>query len=77
MASLVRVFSELLRQARLKSGLTQEELAGKTRLTREYISLLERGKRSPTIGVFIRVTRAVGLSPADLIQQIEKSITGK
>ncbi|MEI8194341.1 MAG: helix-turn-helix transcriptional regulator [Phycisphaerae bacterium] len=68
------MFSDLLQQARLKAGMTQEELAGKVHLTREYISLLERGKRTPTIAVFIRITRAVGLSPADLIEQIEKSM---
>ena len=67
------MFGKLLRQARLKAGMTQEVLAGKTRLTREYISLLESGKRSPTIAVFIRLARAVGLAPSDLIQQIEKN----
>jgi transcriptional regulator with XRE-family HTH domain len=71
------MFGELLRQTRLKAGMTQEALAGKTRLTREYISLMELGKRTPTIGVFIRVSRALGLSPADLILQVEKSMTKK
>jgi transcriptional regulator with XRE-family HTH domain len=69
------MFGELLRQARLKAGMTQEVLAGKTHLTREYISLMELGKRTPTIAVFIRLSRAVGLSPADLILQVEKSMT--
>lgn len=63
-----------MRDARLKAKMTQDELAQKVRLTREYISLLERGKRMPTIAVFIRLARAVGLSPAELIQQVEKSM---
>ena len=71
------MFSELLRQARLKAGMTQDELAAKVRLTREYVSLLERGKRTPTIHVFIRLTRALGLAPADMIVQVEKSMTRK
>jgi len=71
------VFSELLRQARLNAGMTQEELAAKVRLTREYVSLLERGKRTPTIHVFVRLTRALGLSPADMIVQVEKSMSRK
>ena len=57
--------------------MTQDELAAKVRLTREYISLLERGKRMPTIHVFIRISRALGLSPADLILQVEKSMLKK
>ena len=67
----------MLQQARAKAGMTQEELAGKVRLTREYVSLLERGKRTPTIPVFIRLARALGLSPGDLILQVEKSMIKK
>jgi transcriptional regulator with XRE-family HTH domain len=71
------VFSDLLQQARLKAGMTQEELAAEVRLTREYISLLEHGKRTPTIHVFIRLARALKISPATLIEQVEKSSARK
>lgn len=54
--------------------MTQEELAAKASLTREYVSLLERNQRTPTIEVFIRLVRAVGLSPADVILEVEKSL---
>ncbi|MCE9566228.1 MAG: helix-turn-helix domain-containing protein [Planctomycetes bacterium] len=66
------MFGNLLKQARLKADLTQESLAAKASLTREYVSLLERDKRSPTIEVFIRLVRAVGLSPAEVILEVEK-----
>lgn len=55
--------------------MTQEELAAKASLTREYVSLLERDKRTPTIEVFIRLVRAVGLSPAEVIAKIEKELS--
>ena len=55
------MFGELLKQARLKAEMTQEDLAARAALTREYVSLLERDKRNPTIEVFIRLVRAVGL----------------
>jgi transcriptional regulator with XRE-family HTH domain len=74
MTSLSFVFHDLIRQARLKAGFTQEDLASKVRLSREYVSLLERGKRTPTVTVFIRLCRALGLSPADLIVQVEKAM---
>lgn len=73
--SLSCVLSELLRQTRLKAGMTQEELAARVHLTREYISLLERGKRTPTVPVFIRVSRALGIPPARLIELVEKSMS--
>jgi transcriptional regulator with XRE-family HTH domain len=68
------VFGTLLKEARLKAVMTQEELAIKASLTREYVSLLERDMRTPTIEVFIRLVRAVGLSPAEVILKIEKAL---
>lgn len=55
--------------------MTQEDLAAKASLTREYVSLLERGKRNPTIEVFIRIVRAVGLAPDRVILEVEKSLS--
>jgi ribosome-binding protein aMBF1 (putative translation factor) len=75
--TLFSVFAELLRKARNDAGLTQEELAQKVKLTREYISLLEHGKRLPTILVFMRLARALGTSPAELIEKLERRMVRK
>jgi transcriptional regulator with XRE-family HTH domain len=53
-----------IRQARLKAGITQEELAVMARVTREYVSLLELNKRMPTLPVYVRICRALGISAA-------------
>lgn len=45
------LFGDLLKQARLKAGMTQESLAFQAELDRTYISLLETGKRQPTFVV--------------------------
>ncbi len=68
------MFGTLLKQARLKAEMTQEDLAAKASLTREYVSLLERDKRTPTVEIFIRLVRAVGLSPAEVILEVEKAL---
>jgi len=57
---------------RLDAGLTQEEVAARARVSRQYISMLEAGKNLPTIDVFIRLCRAVGKSPAEVIGRLEK-----
>lgn len=75
--SLFVMFGNLLKKARLNAGMTQEALAKKALLTREYISLLEMDKRTPTITVFIRLMRAVDHSPAEVIQQLEKALPKK
>jgi transcriptional regulator with XRE-family HTH domain len=70
------VFGDELRRLRRKAGMTQEEVAAKARLTREYISELERGKYTPTIDVFIRLCRAVDASPAEVVMVIDKQMHG-
>ena len=67
------MFAAELRKLRLKAGLTQEEVAARAKVTREYVSMLEAGKNSPTIEVFIRLCRAVAATPADVIARLEKS----
>jgi transcriptional regulator with XRE-family HTH domain len=65
------VFADELRRLRLAAELTQEEVAARAGLTREYVSMLESGKHLPTIDVFISLCRAVNASPAEVIARLE------
>lgn len=56
--------------------MTQEDLASKARLTREYISLLELDKRMPTLPVFVRLCRAMRVSPPHLLGKLEEYLAG-
>ncbi len=60
-----------LRKARKAAGLSQERLASLAGLHRTYISLLERGLRSPTVDVLLRLCRAMGASAAEIIGKVE------
>lgn len=62
-----------LRSARQAAGLTQEAVAAKARITREYVSIVERGKRSPTVDVLLRMCRAMGVSAGDIIRKVEST----
>lgn len=44
-----------IKQIRKEKGLTQEQLADELSVTRQYISLLERGEAQPTISVGIEI----------------------
>ncbi|MDY2986988.1 MAG: helix-turn-helix transcriptional regulator [Peptoniphilus sp.] len=44
-----------IKQIRKEKGLTQQELAYELSVTRQYISLLERGEAQPTISVGIEI----------------------
>jgi transcriptional regulator with XRE-family HTH domain len=64
------VLAQELRKARLAAGLTQEQLAGKARISREYVNYIERGKRQPTVVVFIRLCKAMHVHPPELLEKI-------
>jgi transcriptional regulator with XRE-family HTH domain len=67
------VFADELRELRQKAGITQEEVAARAGVSREYVSMLEAGKNMPSIDIFIRLCRAVSASPADVITRLERA----
>jgi transcriptional regulator with XRE-family HTH domain len=64
---LTRVLPTELKKARLAAGLTQEELAAKASVSREYVNYVERGKRQPTVAVFVRLCKAMKAYPPDVL----------
>jgi transcriptional regulator with XRE-family HTH domain len=68
---LNKVFGEHLRQIRKATGITQEELAFRAGLDRTYISLLERGLKSPTLYTFFRLCKVLGQKPEEFIAKIQ------
>lgn len=64
-----------LRKARLKAGMTQEKLSYAAGVDRTYISDLERGKKSPTVDLLIRLCEALGTRASLLVARVEKSKT--
>jgi len=59
-----------MKKARLSAGLTQEQLAAKAGVSREFVNYVERGKRQPTVGMFIRLCKAMKVYPPDLLAKI-------
>jgi transcriptional regulator with XRE-family HTH domain len=62
---------EQLRKARAAAGLTQEELAFKADISRNYVSLLELDAKSPTVQVLLRVCKALGVRASKIVARIE------
>jgi transcriptional regulator with XRE-family HTH domain len=61
-------FGQRLAAHRLKSGLTQEKVAELAKLDRSYISLVETGRRNPSIGTLRRIAKMIGVSLAELFR---------
>jgi XRE family transcriptional regulator, regulator of sulfur utilization len=69
--TLQQQFGNLIRRRRHASGLGQEALADKAQLHRTHVSLLERGKRMPSLLVIKKLAAALGTSMASLMQELE------
>jgi transcriptional regulator with XRE-family HTH domain len=70
---LNRAFGRVLRELREQADLSQEQLATMAGLHRTYISILERGKRSPTLDTIAVLARALRRSPHYLVRQTENA----
>ena len=57
-----------LKKLRTARGISQETLAKKARITREYVSKLEAGLYDPTIGVVQRLAKALKVTVAELVK---------
>ncbi|HEX7059651.1 MAG TPA: helix-turn-helix transcriptional regulator [Solirubrobacterales bacterium] len=56
-------FAVNLRKARLKQGISQEELGFRCDLHRTEVSLLERGGREPRLGTIVKLAGALDTTP--------------
>ena len=62
-------FGRVLRKLRLQRDLSQEELALRAGLDRAYPSLLESGRRQPTLTVLIALAKALDITPEALLRK--------
>jgi transcriptional regulator with XRE-family HTH domain len=64
-------FGNNVRKLRLALGLSQEELAEKANLHRNYIGGIERGERNLGLLNLIELARALSVKPAKLLDGIQ------
>jgi transcriptional regulator with XRE-family HTH domain len=57
-----------LKRVREAKGLSQEALARKANITREYVNKLEAGRYDPTVGVLKRLAKALGVPVTELLE---------
>lgn len=67
-------FGQVVRERRIKAGLTQEALAERAELTRNYVSDLERGLKSPTLSTVSALALAFGTKTYLLVQAAEARV---
>ena len=66
-----------MREFRKEKGISQEALAFESGFDRTYISLVERGVRSPTIRAVVRMAGVLGVSAAEIVARMEARLGKK
>jgi transcriptional regulator with XRE-family HTH domain len=59
-----------IRASREALGLTQEQLAEAAHVTSNYVGVLERGQKLPSLDALDALARALKTSPAELLGQV-------
>lgn len=57
--------------ARDRTGLTQEALADRAGMHRNYVGGIERGERNPSLTQLVRLAAALGMTAAQLLDGVE------
>jgi transcriptional regulator with XRE-family HTH domain len=66
-----KAFGQALREMRKARKMSQEQLAFDSQFDRTYISLVERGIRSPTIRSVVRLADVLGVKPSEMVSRME------
>lgn len=74
MKSANEALGRTISQLRESLGLSQEDLAGRAGIHRTYVSQLERGIKSPTLGVLIKIAKALDTKPSLLVRAFEDEL---
>ena len=70
-AELLEATSIILRRLREEIGLSQEELAANSGITRSMIDKVERRERLPSLDILIKIAPALKNSASEIVSLIE------
>ena len=67
-----QAFGQALRSLRTKRKWTQTDLALRADVDRNYVSLIELGRNSPSVRMMYRLCDALDIKPSDLLKDVER-----
>ncbi|MQR84534.1 helix-turn-helix domain-containing protein [Bacillus megaterium] len=69
-----QAFGIVIKKYRLERSISQEKLAFGAGLDRTFISLLERGKRKPTINTLFSISKVLEVKPSEIVKEVENHL---
>jgi transcriptional regulator with XRE-family HTH domain len=70
-------FGRVIRELRLKAGLSQEALSFVCGRHRTYVSLIERGRNAPSVTTLWMLAEALQVRPSVIIRKVETELLKK
>ena len=68
-----KIFGQILQEIRKERGLSQEQLGFESGYHRTYISLLERGMKSPSLNTILQLALALKVPASEILRSVEAS----
>ncbi len=72
MADILKI-NFVLRQIREQKGISQDKLSDLAGLDRTYVSLVECGKRNPSLETIDKITRALDVKTWEVLKYIQET----
>ena len=64
---VLRLLAGRIKSLRADKGWSQEQLAERAAMQRSYLANLERGRRDPSVRTLVKLSNALGVSIAELL----------
>jgi transcriptional regulator with XRE-family HTH domain len=70
-------FLQSLISARKTADITQQDLAGRLGKPQSFVSKYERRERRLDVVEFVKIAKAIGIDPCEIVREIEVQISEK
>ncbi len=74
MTDINKALGRVLAKYRVIAKISQEELADRAGIHRTYVSQIERGLKSPTLSVLLKISKSLKTTISSLIAEAEQNI---
>ena len=66
---LRRIVAQNIKGLRREKGMSQEELAGRADMNRNYVGMIERSEHAATVDMLERIADALGVEPGEFFRR--------
>jgi len=72
--TIEEAFGQIIKSFRKKNNYSQEKLSEISSLDRSFISLLENGKKQPSLVTIFQLAKSFNTTPSKILVAVEKKI---